>query len=154
MGRVLAGLGRVQDLLPSLFRKCKAEVENQTEKKIKCIKSGNEGEYELAEYSKLCEENGIILKRTVPGKPRHHGVVERMNRMLTESARSMRLKVGVSKTLWANSISTTAYLINRGTSVPLKFKFSEEVWSGKEVNLSFLNYLFMLLTFNLKNVTS
>ena len=40
-----------------------------------------------------------------------------------------------TKTFWADS---TAYLINRGPSIPLKFKLLEEVWSGKEVNLSFL----------------
>ena len=34
----------------------KAKVQNQTEKKIKCIKSDNGGEYELAEYMKLCVE--------------------------------------------------------------------------------------------------
>ena len=50
----------------------------------------------------------------------------------------MRLHVGLPKTFWADSVSTTTYLINRGPSVPMEFKLPEEVWSGKEVNLSFL----------------
>ncbi|KAF7151106.1 hypothetical protein RHSIM_Rhsim02G0128800 [Rhododendron simsii] len=36
------------------------------------------------------------------------------------------------------NVSTAAYLINQGPSVPLNFILPEEVWSGKEVNLSFL----------------
>ena len=56
-----------------------------------------------------------------------------MNRTLNERARSMRLHVGLPKTFWANAVSTTAYVINRGPSVPIEFKLLEEVWSGKEV---------------------
>ncbi|RVW63691.1 Retrovirus-related Pol polyprotein from transposon TNT 1-94 [Vitis vinifera] len=37
------------------------------------------------------------------------------------------------KTFWADAVSTAAYLINRGPSVPMEFKLPEEVWSGKEV---------------------
>ena len=61
-----------------------------------------------------------------------------MNRTLNERARSMRLHVGLPKTFWANAVSTTAYVINRGPSVPIEFKLLEEVWSGKEVKFSHL----------------
>ena len=61
-----------------------------------------------------------------------------MNRTLNECARSMRLHVGLPKTFWANAVSTTAYVINRGPSVPIEFKLLEEVWSGKEVKFSHL----------------
>lgn len=39
--------------LHETFKKGKAEVENQTGKKIKCRKSDNKGEYELTGYKKL-----------------------------------------------------------------------------------------------------
>ena len=35
-------------------------------------------------------------------------------------------------------MSTAAYLINHGPSVPLNFGIPEEVWSGKQVKLSHL----------------
>ena len=35
-------------------------------------------------------------------------------------------------------MSTTAYLINRGPSIPLGFKIQEEVWTGKELKYSHL----------------
>ncbi|XP_059664229.1 early nodulin-like protein 18 [Cornus florida] len=61
-----------------------------------------------------------------------------MNRTLTERARSMRIHSGLPKQFWAEAVNTTSYLINRGPSVPLKHRIPEEVWIGKEVNLSWL----------------
>ena len=65
-------------------------------------------------------------------------MAERMNRTLNERARSMRLHAGLPKTFWADTVSTAAYLINRGPLVPMKFRLPEEVWSGKEVKFSYL----------------
>ncbi|RVX19178.1 Retrovirus-related Pol polyprotein from transposon TNT 1-94 [Vitis vinifera] len=62
-----------------------------------------------------------------------NGVVERMNKTLNERARSMRLHVGLSKTFWADAISTATDLINQGPSIPMEFRLLEEVWSGKKV---------------------
>ncbi|RVW64524.1 Retrovirus-related Pol polyprotein from transposon TNT 1-94 [Vitis vinifera] len=79
---------------------------------------------------------GIRMEKTIPG---HHknGVAERMNRTLNERARSMRLHAGLPKTFWADAVSTAAYLINRGPSVPMEFRLPEEVWSGKESKICF-----------------
>ena len=65
-------------------------------------------------------------------------MAERMNRTFNECAKSMRLHVGLSKTFWADAVSTAAYLINQGPSVPMEFRLLEEVWSGKEVKFSHL----------------
>ena len=78
------------------------------------------------------------MEKTIPGTPQQNGVVERMNRTLNERARSMRLHVGLPKTFWADAVSTAAYLINRGPSVPMEFRLPEEVWSGKEIKFSHL----------------
>ncbi|KAL8112467.1 hypothetical protein AgCh_019972 [Apium graveolens] len=96
------------------FKKWKTEVENQTSLKVKSLMSDN-GE-----------------------TPQQNGVAERMNRTLNERAKSMRLPAGLPKMFWADAVSTTAYLINRGPSSPLGFKIPEEEWQEKEVNLSHL----------------
>ena len=109
------------------FKKWKAEVENQTGLKIKCLRSDNGGEYNKSEFITFCAAEGIRLIRTIPGKARQNGIAERMNRTLNERARSMRIHSGLPKAFWADAVNTAAYLINRGPSVPLKFKLPEEV---------------------------
>ncbi|WVY93468.1 hypothetical protein V8G54_032556 [Vigna mungo] len=120
------------------FKIWKAMVENETGLKIKKLRSDNGGEYVDTRFKKFCHEHGIRMERTVPGTPQHNGVAERMNRSLTERARSMRVQSGLPKQFWAEAVNTAAYLINRSPSVPLEHKIPEEVWSGKEVKLSHL----------------
>lgn len=88
------------------FKVWKAEVHNQLGKKIKSINYDNGGEFELKAYRKHCQEHGIILLRTIPGKPRQNGVAERMHKTLLEMARSMTVHVGLPKCFWADVVST------------------------------------------------
>ena len=127
---------KVANTFDLCFKKWKAEVENQTGLKVKCLRSNNGGEYEKLEFKGAAE--GIRLIRTVSSKARQNGIAKRMNRTLNEHARSMRINCGMPKTFWANVVSTVAYLINRGPSVPLGFKIPEEVWTKKELKYSHL----------------
>ena len=56
------------------FKKWKAEVENQTGLKVKCLKSYNRGDYDKSEFKALCAAEGIRLMRTVPGTERQNGI--------------------------------------------------------------------------------
>lgn len=80
-----------------MFKKWKAMVENETGLQVKKLRSDNGGEYEHADFKKFCYQSGIKLERTLPGTPQQNGVAERMNRTLTERARSMRLHAGLPK---------------------------------------------------------
>ncbi|RVX02202.1 Retrovirus-related Pol polyprotein from transposon TNT 1-94 [Vitis vinifera] len=109
------------------FKKWKVMVETETGLKVKCLRSDNGGEYIDGGFSEYCAAQGIRMEKTIPGTPQQNGVAERMNRTLNERARSMRLHVGLPKTFWADAVSTAAYLINRGPSVPMEFRLPEEV---------------------------
>ncbi|GJW06711.1 retrovirus-related pol polyprotein from transposon TNT 1-94 [Tanacetum coccineum] len=52
-----------------------------------------------------------------------------------ERAKSMRLHVGLLKMIRDDPITTTAYLINRGSSVLLGFRIPKGDWQGMEVSL-------------------
>ena len=78
------------------------------------------------------------MEKTISSILQQNGMVERMNRTLNERARSIRIHVGLPKMFWAEAISTSAYLINRGPSIPLNYKLPEEEWTGKTVSLSHL----------------
>ena len=94
------------------FRKWKVMVGNKTNLKIKKLRIENGGEYEDIRLKKLCYENGIKMERNVPSTSQHNGVAKCMNRMLIERARSIRIQLGLSKQLWAETINTATYLIN------------------------------------------
>ncbi|KAK0605685.1 hypothetical protein LWI29_029597 [Acer saccharum] len=81
-----------------------AMVENETGLKIKKLRSDNGGKYEDNEFKKFCYQSGIKLIRTVPGTPQQNGTAERMNRTLTERARSMGLQSGLPKQFWAEAV--------------------------------------------------
>ena len=113
-------------------------VETKTGLKVKCLRSDNGGEYIDGGFNKYCAAQRIRMEKTIPGTPQQNGVAERMNRTLNERARSMRLHAGLPKTFWADAVSTAAYLINQGPSVPMEFRLPKEVLSGKEVKFSHL----------------
>ena len=66
-------------------------VENETGKKLKCLRSDNGGEYCSHEFEDYCSTNGIHRQKIVPRTPQENGVVECRNRTIMDHARSMRL---------------------------------------------------------------
>ena len=97
-------------------------VEIEIDLKVKCLRSDNGGEYIDGGYNEYCVAYGFRMEKTILRTPQQNGVFEGMNRTLNEPARSIRLHAGLPKTFWADVISTAAYLINRGPSVPMEFR--------------------------------
>jgi len=71
------------------FKEFKVLVENQTEKKIKVLRTANGGEFCSKEFEECCKKCGIAWQKTTPYTPQQNGVAERMNKTLMERARSM-----------------------------------------------------------------
>ena len=70
-------------------------VENETGKKLKCLRFDNGGEYCSHEFEDYFSTNGIRRQKTIPRTPQENRVVEPMNMTIMERARSMRLHVGL-----------------------------------------------------------
>jgi len=105
-------------------------VENETCKRLKCLRSNNGGEYCSKEFDGYCSENGISREKTVPGTPQENGVSERMNRTIMERVRCMRLHAGLPLQFWVDVVDTVVYLINRGPSSSLDGGIPKEAWTG------------------------
>uniref|UniRef100_A0A2N9EML6 CCHC-type domain-containing protein n=1 Tax=Fagus sylvatica TaxID=28930 RepID=A0A2N9EML6_FAGSY len=112
------------------FKIWKAEVENQTGRKIKCLRTDNGTEYRDGDFLKFCEEHGIKRHFTVRKTPQQNGVAERLNRTITETARCLRLNAELPKIFWAEAVDMACYIINRSPRVALDGKVAEEVWTG------------------------
>jgi transposase InsO family protein len=66
-------------------------VENETGKRLKCLRSDNGGEYYNKGFDDYSSYHGIRREKTILGIPQENGVSERMNMPIMECARSMRL---------------------------------------------------------------
>jgi transposase InsO family protein len=62
------------------FKEFKALVENQTEKRIKVLRTDNGGELCGKEFDQFCKQCGITCQNTTPYTPQQNGVSERMNK--------------------------------------------------------------------------
>ena len=111
-------------------------MENQTEKKIKVLRTDNGGEFCSKEFEEFCKQCGIARHKTTPYTPKKNGVAERMNKTVMERERSMLSGVGLGQEFWAEAVETTCYLVNRSPSSALEDKSSHEVWTGKKHSLS------------------
>ena len=103
----------------STFKKWKDLVENETRKKLKCLKSNNGGEYCNKNLDIHCSYNGIHKEKTVPGTPQENCVSKIMNITIMEHARCMLLHVGFPLQFWDDVVDTIVYLIKRGPSSAL-----------------------------------
>ena len=86
-----------------IFKKWKAQVKNQTGRKIKYLRTDNGLKYRDKEFIRFFELEGITRHFTVKETAQQNGVAERMNRTLAERARCMRLNAGLAKVFWAES---------------------------------------------------
>ena len=68
----------------NIFREWKDEVENQTNSKLKCIRSDNGIEYKESTFLEYCKNEGVARYVTIKNTPKQNRVAERMNRTLLE----------------------------------------------------------------------
>ena len=80
-----------------IFKEFKALVENQTENKIKVLRTDNVGEFCKKEFEEFYKKCGIAWKKTNPYTPQQNRVAKRMNRTLMEKARSMLIGTGLGQ---------------------------------------------------------
>ncbi|KAM2485886.1 hypothetical protein ACFX1W_038022 [Malus domestica] len=95
------------------FKEFKNEVEKQTGKQIKTLRSDRGGEYLSNEFLDYLKECGIVSQWTPPGTPQHNGVSERRNRTLMNMVRSMMSSANLPVTFWGYALYTATYLLNR-----------------------------------------
>ncbi|KAH9718140.1 hypothetical protein KPL71_022099 [Citrus sinensis] len=122
---------RAKDEVLEIFVKWKKLVETQTGRKIKVLRSDNEGEYTSDPFLQVCQNEGIKRYFTVRHTPQQNGVADRMNHTLLEKVRCMLSNAGLDKKFWVEAVSYTSHLVNRLSSAAIGGKTPMEIWSGK-----------------------
>ena len=112
-------------------------MENETDLRVRAIRTGDTGgEYTSQYFKKFCADKGIAHQLTNPNTPEQNGVSERLNRTLIESARSMLIHAKMPLKFWAEAVNTAVYLHNRSPTSALKEKTPVESWFRKKLNMS------------------
>ena len=117
------------------FQTFKEFVENECERKIKCLRSDNGGEYVSNEFNKFCDVNGIKRHFSVTETPQQNGVVERKNRTVVEMARTMLHEAKLSNVLWPQAIHTTVHILNRCLLRNNQSVMPYQMWKGRPASI-------------------
>jgi hypothetical protein len=70
-------------------------------------------------FSNFCTENRINMKKSCPYTAWQNGLVERCNRSVVNTAKTIMLQSGLPVEFWAHAVCTAAYTINRLSHVRL-----------------------------------
>ena len=114
------------------FNHFHVSVERDKERKLKCVRIDNSGEYSGL-FEEYCKEHGIKLEKIVAKTLQHNGVAKRINRIINDKIRCMLSHAKLSKSFWGEAMRIVADLINPSPLVPLDGDVLERVWIGKDV---------------------
>jgi len=116
------------------------QIENESELKIKYLRTDGGGEYE-GDLTPVLRDLGIKHELTSPQSPQSNGKAERLNRPLNNYARAMLYQANMPKSFWAEAITTAAYILNRLPSDAIADAIPYELWYGKQLSLQYVQSL-------------
>ncbi|KAL4285133.1 hypothetical protein GQ457_16G021100 [Hibiscus cannabinus] len=122
----------------STFKEFKIFAENQSDCKLKVLRTDNGGEYVSNEFNDFCRDSGILHQLTVPRTPQQNGVCEMRNRTILEMARCMLFEKHLPKLFWVEAVATAVYLLNRLATKAVDGKTPFEAWSGSKPSVKHL----------------
>ena len=93
-------------------------VETQTGRKVKRVRSDQALELHSKEVIELAKRYGIILESSPIYAHEQNGVAERMNKTLTDMARTTMIESCLPETLQAKALRTAYHVRNRTVSRP------------------------------------
>nr|GEY59349.1 zinc finger, CCHC-type [Tanacetum cinerariifolium] len=120
------------------FKECKLKVENEVGKKLKSFRTDRGGEFISREFTRYCKENGILRQLTSPYSLKQNGIVERRNRSVMSTTRSMLKAMHMPQNFWAEATRHAVYVLNRVATKALKDSTPYEALKGRKPNMRHL----------------
>lgn len=119
----------------SKFVEFKTRVENETEAKIKILRTDNGTEYINKNFEAFCAKYGIIHQKSAPYSPQQNGVAERYNRTIVEKIRCLLFDAKLSKQFWSEAACAAVDIINMLPTASNQMS-PNEIWNKKyDINL-------------------
>ena len=98
---------------------------------IKFIRSDNGGEFIGQQWTPLLTRLGIQRQLISPYTPHQNGIVERLNRTISESTRAMLHSAGLPDRFWSLACQAAVYINNRLPSKATGKRTPYQLWHGK-----------------------
>ncbi|KAL0455296.1 UNVERIFIED_CONTAM: Retrovirus-related Pol polyprotein from transposon RE1 [Sesamum latifolium] len=111
------------------FKEYRVEVENQTGRKIKSLRSDRGGEYLSGESIDYLKENGILSQWTPPKTSQLNDVVKRRNQTQLVMVRSMINFIELPLSFYSYALETATELLNMVPSKTVS-QMPYEIWHG------------------------
>lgn len=105
-------------------------VENQSERKVKKLRTNNGLEFCNHLFDNFCKDEGIARHKTYAYSPQQNGIAETLNRIIMNKVSNMLSESGLSVKFRSEAAATAVYLINRSPSSAIEFRIPEEVWTS------------------------
>jgi len=128
---VWLGLMKHKDEAFEKFKSFKALVENESDHKIKCLRSDRGGEFTSNEFFDFYEEHGIRREFSTARTPQQNGVVERMNRTVQQMAHAMLDESGTPATFWGEAAYAAVVILNKTNVRVNSTQTPHELWYGE-----------------------
>nr|GFA92141.1 zinc finger, CCHC-type [Tanacetum cinerariifolium] len=93
----------LKDQALSTFKEFRQQIEMEMRMKLRMLRTDRGGEFTSNEFTKYCKKNGIARQLTAPYSPQQNGVVERRNRTMLSTTRSMMKAMKLPLTFWAKA---------------------------------------------------
>ncbi|GJW69991.1 zinc finger, CCHC-type containing protein [Tanacetum coccineum] len=119
----------------STFKEFRQKIEMEMRMKVRMLRTDRGGEFTSNEFTKYCKENGIARQLTAPYSPQQNGVVERRNRTVLSTMRSMMKVMKLPLTFWAEAVRHAIYILNMVSTRALVDKTPYEVLYNRKPNL-------------------
>ena len=104
--------------------------------KLVSVRSDNGGEFVSRAFTSYLDSLGIHHELTAVHTPQQNGVVERANRTVVGSARTMITAAGLPKSYWAAAVRTAVYLRNRLPTSAVQGMTPHEAFFGVKPEVS------------------
>ena len=113
------------------------QVELQTGKQLKRLRSDNGGEFFSNKFSEWLGLRGVVQQSTPSYSPQSNGIAERMNRTLQDKARTIMLESKLPGSLWGEILLTSCVLRNLTPTSSLSIT-PLQMWTGEKPSVEHL----------------
>ena len=104
--------------------------------KVKMLRCDRGTEFINKNLEQFFEEKGVVIGTSASRCAEQNGRIERANRTIIESARTMLCENNFPKNLWGEAVNTAVYALNRVLSTNNRQMTPHEKWHGFKPDIS------------------